>query len=163
METPPPHAAGPPALGVEAEAVVRGLRSYAGAVDTYLDGVRGRRHLNRSDLTALAVVMDQGTRGHLVTPTDLGKAVHLSTSATSSMIDRLERSGHLTRRQHPDDRRSVVVEVTDETRRMGGEIFGRLGRATVEVIDDYSPAQLRLIAEFLERVAAAAAAIAPED
>lgn len=145
------------------EQVMRALRTYVGSVETYMESMRTIRRMHRTDLGALATVMDHATRGVLVTPTELGGAIGLSTSATSSMLDRLERSGHVIRARHPDDRRSIVIEVTPLTLQMGYEIFGRLGQATASVMDDYSAQELHLIARFLEQVSTASVAASQPD
>jgi DNA-binding MarR family transcriptional regulator len=133
--------------------VMRALRTYAGSVENYMAGAGGDQRLHRTDLGALAVIMDQTSRGVLVTPTQIGHRMRLSTSATTSMLDRLERSGHVVRSPHPHDRRSVVLEVTPLTHQVGREVFGRLGQATAAAMQEYDPSQLEVIASFLERVA----------
>ena len=50
------------------------------------------------------------------TPGSLAKYAELSTGAMTSRLDKLEREGLVRRVPSPDDRRSVVVELTDEGR-----------------------------------------------
>ncbi|MFC4785019.1 MarR family winged helix-turn-helix transcriptional regulator [Nocardioides sp. MAHUQ-72] len=138
-----------------AAAVVRALRTYSGAVDTYVESMRHAHEMHRTDLSALAVVMDRTARGESVTPREIGRAINLSTSATSAMLDRLERVGHVRRLPHPEDRRSVVIEITDSARRAGRDIFGRLGAATEAVMANYTDDELRLVTRFLDDVARA--------
>jgi DNA-binding MarR family transcriptional regulator len=96
--------------------------------------------------------MDQTSRGQRVTPRDLGAVINLSTSATSSMLDRLERAGHITRKQHPHDRRSVVVEITELALQTGGRIFGQLGGATDALMSRYSDEDIMVVVGFLEEL-----------
>ncbi len=44
-----------------------------------------------------------------LTPRDISKRIHLSTGATTGMLDRLEQRGFVRRAPHPTDRRSVLV------------------------------------------------------
>lgn len=133
-------------------ALVQALRTYSVTMDAYIASMSQAHGLHRTDLNALAVVMDQTNRGHRVTPRDLGATVNLSTSATSSMLDRLERAGHITRRQHPHDRRSVVVEITELALQTGGRIFGQLGGATEGLMNRYSDEDIAVVVRFLEEL-----------
>jgi DNA-binding MarR family transcriptional regulator len=121
-------------------------------MDAYIASMSQAHGLHRTDLNALAVVMDQTNRGHRVTPRDLGAVINLSTSATSSMLDRLERAGHITRKQHPHDRRSVVVEITELALQTGGQIFGQLGGATEALMRRYSDEDITVVVRFLEEL-----------
>ncbi|WP_344042068.1 MarR family winged helix-turn-helix transcriptional regulator [Nocardioides panacihumi] len=122
-------------------------------MDSYVQAMGRGHELHRTDLSALAVVMDATSRGEQVTPRNLARAVRISPSAMSALLDRLEQAGHLTRRPHPDDRRSIVVDITDSALATGGAIFGPVGRATAAVMGQYSEEQLQLVARFLDQVA----------
>jgi len=111
--------------------------------------------LHRSDLSALAVVMDAAGRGEPVTPRALARAVRISPSATTALLERLETAGHVVRRPHPRDRRSVVVEITDRAISTGAQIFGPVGAATAAVMDEFTEDELQIVVRFLDRVVAA--------
>jgi len=51
---------------------------------------------------------------HQLSPTRLAKGLMLSSAGVTSRIDRLERRGYVRRLADPNDRRGVVVELTDE-------------------------------------------------
>lgn len=136
--------------------VMRSLRLYVGAVETYIAAASHARHLHRTDLTALSIVMDQSHRGVPVTPGVLSRAVKLSASATTSMIDRLEKAGHVVRATHPDDRRSVVIELTERAEETGDHLFRPLADATETIMSSYTPEQLQLVVRFLDDLTHAA-------
>lgn len=48
-----------------------------------------------------------------LTPRELADRCSLTSSATTALIDRLEKAGHLTRTAHPSDRRSSLLVLTD--------------------------------------------------
>lgn len=131
--------------------VVRALRTYTTETELYVGAAGREHHMYRTDLAALAVVMDRTDQGERVTPGVLSETLNLSPSATSAVLDRLEQAGHVRRGPHPADRRSVVVDVTDHARAVGGSMFGRLGAHIGRVMSDYTDDQLTVIAEFLER------------
>ncbi|WP_148612026.1 MarR family winged helix-turn-helix transcriptional regulator [Nocardioides rubriscoriae] len=152
--TPPPD----PGRTETARQVVRALRRYATESDLYVADASRDSEMHRTDLNALALVMDWGMVGETATPGRLSAAMRLSAPATSALLDRLERAGHVTRSPHPDDRRSVVVGVTDHALDVGGRMFGRLAAHLAPVLDQRSDEELALIADFLDQVAAATVA-----
>ncbi|MCX4817453.1 MarR family winged helix-turn-helix transcriptional regulator [Streptomyces sp. NBC_01239] len=54
---------------------------------------------------------------------DIAAALSITVGGASQAVDRLERAGHCTRRPHPADRRSSIVELTAE----GGELVRESG------------------------------------
>ncbi len=56
------------------------------------------------------------SEGKPSSPGGLAKSMELSSGAMTSRLDRLERLGHIRRISDPDDRRGIVVELTDEGR-----------------------------------------------
>src|SRR5690606_41295864 len=95
----------------------------------------GQAHgLYRTDLSALVVIMDANRRGETMTPTRLAKALNLSASATTAVLDRLEKARHLRRDRSADDRRRVHLVMPERTLRLGAQLFGPLGEA-------YAPAR----------------------
>jgi MarR family transcriptional repressor of emrRAB len=74
--------------------------------------------LTASEINALAILAD----GHGRTITELGNAAGTRPTTLTSVLDRLERRGHITRGTRPRDRRVVVVELTRS---------GRLAAATI--------------------------------
>jgi len=145
---------GPPAH----HQVVLSMRALANELELYIAAAGREQAMHRTDLAGLSVVMDQEDAGDPVTPGRLSTALQLSAPATSAMLDRLERLGHVRRTPHAHDRRSVVVEMTERAREVGGAMFGRLGQAYAPLFAEYDEAQLELVAEFLSRAAQATSA-----
>ncbi len=149
--TPPPD----PGRSEAGRRVTRALRRYTTESDLYVAAAGRESEMHRTDLNGLALVMDWGLQGEHATPGRLSSSMQLSAPATSAMLDRLERQGHVTRAPHPDDRRSVVVEVTEHALDVGSRMFGRLAAHIAPVLDSRSDEELELIATFLEEVGAA--------
>jgi MarR family transcriptional regulator, organic hydroperoxide resistance regulator len=74
--------------------------------------------LTPSEINALANLANG--RGRIVS--ELGAAVGTRPTTLTSVLDRLERRGHVTRGPRPGDRRAVLVELTPS---------GRLAAATI--------------------------------
>ena len=155
---PPSRPGRHPGRSDAARDVVRALRQYATESDLYVAAAGRESEMHRTDLNALAMVMDWGQQGRPATPGRLSAALQLSAPATSAMLERLERQGHVTRSPHPDDRRSVVVEVTDHALAVGGQLFARLARHIEPVLERRDDAELAVIAAFLDEVTAATTA-----
>jgi len=129
------------------------MRAFGNELELYIAAAGREQEMHRTDLAGLSVVMDEQDDGRPVTPGRLSAALQLSAPATSAMLDRLERLGHVRRTPHATDRRSVVVEITEHARTVGGAMFGRLGRAYAPLLDSYDDEQLAFIADFLSRAA----------
>src|SRR5688572_3437054 len=69
--------------------------------------------LNRGEVGALSALRIAGPP-HRLSPTRLGKGLMLSSAGVTSRIDRLERRGLVRRLPDPNDRRGVIVELTDQ-------------------------------------------------
>ena len=69
--------------------------------------------LGRGEVGALSALRIAGPPNRL-SPTRLGKGLMLSSAGVTSRIDRLERRGFVRRLPDPDDRRGVIVELTDQ-------------------------------------------------
>ncbi|MFD7561505.1 MarR family winged helix-turn-helix transcriptional regulator [Streptomyces sp. NPDC059835] len=83
--------------------------------------------LTPSEINALANLADG--RGRTVS--ELGAAVGTRPTTLTSVLDRLERRGHITRGARPGDRRAVLVELTASARAASATI-----RETVTALED---------------------------
>ena len=74
--------------------------------------------LTASEINALANLAD----GRARTVSELGTATGTRPTTLTSVLDRLERRGHLTRGPRPGDRRAVLIELTPAGRRAAARI-----------------------------------------
>jgi DNA-binding MarR family transcriptional regulator len=77
------------------------------------EAVFGRFGLGRGEVGALSALRIAGPP-HQLSPTRLAKGLMLSSAGVTSRIDRLERRGFVRRLADPNDRRGVLIELTDE-------------------------------------------------
>lgn len=97
--------------------------------------------MTASEINALANLADGQGR----TVSQLGAAVGTRPTTLTSVLDRLERRGHITRGARAGDRRSVLIELTDSGRetaavitRTLAEIESRaLGPLPAKAVDGY--------------------------
>lgn len=141
-----------------AEDLVRELRTLTGDVERYVLQMSHVHHMHRTDLSAIGMVMDRDG----ASPKEISTALGLSPSATSAMLDRLERAGHVERRRSEADRRGVEVQVTDSARAVGASMFGLLGRHMRDALEGVAEEDLLRAAELMRRLSAAARAAADD-
>jgi DNA-binding MarR family transcriptional regulator len=102
-----------PDLGVEALQVTARLSRVGAHLARRQDAVFGRFGLGRGEVGALSALRVSGPPYRL-SPTHLARGLMLSSAGVTSRIDRLERRGFVRRLADPNDRRGVMVELTDE-------------------------------------------------
>ena len=122
-------------------------------LSTEIDGLdqRAANHLgiNRTDLHLIDVLRTLGP----LTATQLARAVGLTSGGLSIALDRLERLGYIRRSQHPEDRRSVLVEATEVLAPLEAELFGPLVQQMRKLLGTYTREQLQTIKHYLELAA----------
>ena len=104
-----------------------------------------RLGINRTDLRVLGLLF----RHPPMPAGQLARAAGLSPGAMTVAIDRLERAGYARRARAPEDRRSVLVEITPKGRSRSGQLYGPIGREGVASLERYGDPELRLLRDFL--------------
>ncbi len=137
------------------EAVSDALRHVTVVMEQYIQAAGESVALHRTDLNALSYAMDATQAGSPLTPGGLAARMGLSPSATTSMLDRLEKAGHLVRSRDSADRRVVTITMTDRAAQTGYQIFVPLAQAFDRVMVTYRPADLSLVRRFLNEISAA--------
>ncbi len=129
--------------------VLAGLRRLTSESDRYVEAVGAAHGSAPTDLAAVSLVVEGEARGVEHSPGSLGRGLHLSSPATSALLARLERAGHVRRTRSAEDGRRVVVEVTDTARDLGRAVFTPLARELDGVLAGYSDDELALVERFL--------------
>lgn len=117
------------------------------------DEVFGRFALSRGEVGALSALRISGPPFRL-SPTRLAKGLMLSSAGVTSRIDRLERRGLVRRLDDPDDRRGVIIELTDEGRDVVDEAVAALANSDRQLMERLDPAEVEQLAGLLRKVLA---------
>ncbi|WP_430296693.1 MarR family winged helix-turn-helix transcriptional regulator [Sinomonas sp. B1-1] len=133
------------------------LQKFTTEADRYAETVRRKHGLARNDVHALNAVMEAERQGETTTPGALRERLVLSSAAMTTVIDRLEASGHLERRHSREDRRQIEVTPTPSARETGREMFDPMVRHMLPVLADYTPQQLEFLAGIMNRLTQAIA------
>jgi DNA-binding MarR family transcriptional regulator len=133
------------------------LQKFTNEADRYAETVRRKHGLARNDVHALNAVMEAERLGEKTTPGALRERLVLSSAAMTSVIDRLEASGHLERRHSQGDRRQIEVTPTQSARETGREMFDPMVQHMLPILSDYTAKQLELLAGMVNRLTQAIA------
>ncbi|MFI9007866.1 MarR family winged helix-turn-helix transcriptional regulator [Actinosynnema sp. NPDC053489] len=140
-------------------ALVRLLRQFTVETDRFVEIFGDRQRMHRTDLNALAVIMDARWGGEPMSPGRLAEALHLSASATTSVLDRLEAAGHVARVRHPHDRRKVELRASEKALALGADFFQPLSDAYTRAWERFDDADKEVVARFLAATIEATAAV----
>ncbi len=146
----------PPEVPDARRQVVLLLQAFSAAAQRYAESAGARQGLHRTDLHALLALTQASATGGALSPGGLAKAVGLTPSATTTVVDRLVASGHAEREPDPHDRRRTIVRPTDSARADGRAMFMPMARAMAEVVDELDEDDLEVVTRFLRRAVDAA-------
>lgn len=83
---------------------------------------------------------------------ELAQKMGVTTGTLTVQVDRLERTGMVRRRPHQEDRRSILVELTDEGRELFLEHHGLHEQLTRDITAGLTDEERGLLADLLGRL-----------
>ncbi|RCS95372.1 MarR family transcriptional regulator [Brevibacterium aurantiacum] len=104
--------------------VMEALHHWREADRALSEASRRFMRLNESDMRAIRMLMQAQKQGLVITPKDIAHEVGISSASTTKLIDRLVAAGHLTRAPHPEDQRTICINVTPQTAQAARETIG---------------------------------------
>lgn len=105
--------------------------------------------LGATDMKALHYLIVCRHRDVLGTPGGIAEHLSISPAATTKLVDRLVRGGHVTRAPHPHDRRAVTISITPDTYASAMETVGRQQARRFHAAARLSPAEREVVIRFL--------------
>ena len=142
-----------PDLAVGALQVTARLSRIGPLLARRQEEVFDRFSLSRGEVGALSALRISGPPYQL-SPTRLAKGLMLSSAGITSRIDRLERRGLVRRLDDPDDRRGVIIELTDEGRQVVDEAVAALAISDRQLLDRLEPGEVEQLEGLLRKVLA---------
>jgi len=121
-----------------------------------------RRHraaignLSLSGWQALAVI--EGA-GEPLPPKVIGERLLLTSGSITSLLDTLERRGFVRREPHPHDRRKLLVNITDEARKLVDLMLAQVHATSMDVMAGISEADREHLIQTLAKLRANAEAM----
>jgi DNA-binding MarR family transcriptional regulator len=129
--------------------LVHSLRALTVEFDLVGAEFAGAHQLHPTDLRALIHLLDAARAGTQATPGWLGEQLGLTSASTTSLVDRLERAGHVRRVRDTEDRRRVLLVVEEQAIALGWSFFGPLITELVTAMRSFSEAELDTVRRFL--------------
>ncbi len=121
------------------------IRRSQVATDRYDEAVAQAIGANRTDMRCIDILEREGA----IAAGRLAEQAGLTSGATTTAIDRLERAGFAWRRADPTDRRRVLVELTPQAHANGNAFYTEHMKLGERLYRRYDEAQLRLLLEFV--------------
>ena len=137
----------PSARHAELAELLRRLGAAMGSLSARISAGLGVHPTDESALRVLHAVTSAP-----ITIGELGASLQLSSAAVTSLVDRLERGGHVERVRDADDRRRVRVRPTQRSYRVAGEQLQDFLDRLDAALDDFDEHELRAARRFLEVV-----------
>jgi DNA-binding MarR family transcriptional regulator len=108
-----------------------------------------RTGLHTTDANALVEILSAQDRGAPLTQAALGNRVGLTAGATSSLLNRLEKAGHVIRVRDSVDRRVVTLRAADGVDEMVDRFFAPLVARVDAMMTGHSPEALAHVERFV--------------
>jgi DNA-binding MarR family transcriptional regulator len=131
------------------DALGTAMQQYQRSVQAFDDTVGRRLGLGPADLRCLDWLVDGPKSAG-----QLSAATGLRPAATTALIDRLAQRGFVRRLRSESDRRTVLVEMTEEGQARTWEAYGPLVRAGQPLLTALSTEQLEFLTDYLRRITA---------
>jgi DNA-binding MarR family transcriptional regulator len=132
--------------------VLSALRRYRAAEVAMRRRTRAAMQMGETDLAALRFLLEAHERSQAVSPKDLAIHLGISTASTSTLIDRLVKTGHVERLPHPTDGRAVVLSVMPVSDAEVRTTMGEMHRRMIDVTSNLSGEEATVISGFLTRM-----------
>ena len=109
--------------------------------------------------TALAVI---DGAGRALTPSEIGERILLPSASITSTLDVLERRGWVRRVPNPDDRRSLLIEITADGRRTADQLLPGIRELERSVLSGLTERERTQLLALLGKVLARASELEAE-
>ena len=121
-------------------------QAYQRSTDAFDDAVATALKLNRTDLRCLDLLF-----GGPASAGELAAATGVTLSATTTMLDRLQKRNLVRRVPDSVDRRKVLVEMTEEGLAVAERFYGPLAQEGAAQLTSFTAAELEAIKAYLVR------------
>lgn len=136
--------------------VLQAFRLYRAAEVAMRRRTRESMSMGENELLVLRYLLKAAGEGRSVSPSELTRYLGVSTASTTAIIDRLEKTNHVTRVPHPTDRRSIHVIATAESdaevRATLGTMHERMLSAVVDMTPEESATMIACLSRLQEAV-----------
>jgi DNA-binding MarR family transcriptional regulator len=136
----------------EGAAAIASLQSLSDSVHDADEQALRALHMLPIDALALQHLVSAHRNGQTVNPTQLGRALHLSSAGITKLVDRLVRDGRAERHPNPKDRRGIIIAPADTAEQDLARAYGHIQTPLLDVIDELSAEDAGVIQRFASRL-----------
>lgn len=140
-----------PEVDPEVEAIVDRIWKVSKRLERLRDETAARYGLNQGGEYKVLLRLRQSPEGR-ATPGELAARLDLSTGAMTNRLDRLEAAGFVVRERDPNDRRSVLVSMTDTGRALFDKVVSAEAKAEQRIVGALKPEEQRRLNGLLRRL-----------
>lgn len=131
------------------ERLLDGLQRYGADFNQFGRRFADSLGLHTTDAEALIDIVYFEDQGTPLSPARLAERIHLTSGATTSLLNRLEAAGQIVRTREHSDRRVVTLRSGRSVHDHADAFFGPLGESIDAMMADYPPEILAQFEEFL--------------
>jgi DNA-binding MarR family transcriptional regulator len=138
-------------LEAEPSQVIDRIGRIALQLGRWQDDLFSRYGLNRGEVGVLYALRGVGPP-HRLSPTQLSKVLMLTSAGVTSRLDRLEQRGLLLRGPDPEDRRGVIVELTEPGSRLAEQAVGAAAEAQGTLLSGLTVREIKTLGRLLRKM-----------
>ena len=109
--------------------------------------------VNIGEFDVLATLRRNGKNG-VLTPTEIASAALVSPSGLTHRLTQLEKMGHIIRQNDPNDRRSSLVRLTPQGRKIADIAIERISEHATQQVSSFSADEVEVLNAALDKVLA---------
>lgn len=132
--------------------VLEALREYRTAETAMRRRTKDSMGMGETDLLAIRYLLAAARDGRPMTARDLADRLGISSASTTTLLDRLTRSGHVRRAPHPTDRRALAITATETADAEVRATLGAMHHRMLEAAERLTPEQAEAVVGFLHAV-----------
>ncbi|AUI51880.1 DNA-binding transcriptional regulator, MarR family [Arthrobacter crystallopoietes] len=141
--------------------LLNALSDYGASEVAMRRRMRGSMNLGETDLLALRYVIEADAANRPIGPKELGQKLGVTSASMTALIDRLVKSGHVSREPHPSDRRALLLRPAPGSSKEVRGLMDLTHRRMAEIASSLSPEDSKTVADFLQRMRGTVDAIDP--
>lgn len=130
--------------------VMEAMRSYRAAEVAMRRRTQQSMDMGENELLVLRFLARAALREEQVTPVALSRYLGITSASTTALLDRLEKSGHITREPNPQDRRSVLITSTQKSDSEVRDTLAAMHVRMMSVVRAMDPGQRETVIAFLD-------------
>lgn len=130
--------------------VMEAMRSYRAAEVAMRRRTQQSMDMGENELLVLRFLARAQQRDERVTPVTISRYLGITSASTTALLDRLEKTGHITRTPNPDDRRSVLIASSQKSETEVRHTLGAMHERMMGVVRKMSADDRATVIAFLD-------------